>query len=1138
METKNIYFKSDFTVILASEAQWGGCPFRLSFYTASPSRPFVACFDGENYHNCQLLPDGRLEIGINQKDGNVQTLMGIGKLMLAIEFYLDNDAFRDHICNEFIKPFSPVFVDTDGTEYQVMLDMQGSSTLTTIGTLPAFYQKGLTQEEHDALIAATQDARSAAEEAGNVTQQVTAYFELIQRRFDESQTERTNTFNASERARTATFNEKEAQRDAAVAEAVRKANEACETLTNTFNTITSSLSADYASTKSQLAQDYAQTVAAFNQRMTAIEQQFAGDREAWAKNVSDFIATCQATFDVKIAQWQTLTQEAANNANEKATEAANVNAVLNGDNLTVTDRQGNSVTRNVRGPKGDSITMFPNVTIFGQPTIQESQISNFSADNYLQFPFVVDFAGRPWQIDCAITTGSNVSQQHNVLDSAFGLAFAFSGGKFVLALSSDGTSWNLGATSGTHTILANTTYYIRISWDGSVYKLAYSTDKETWVDDITVTSSASLASKQIIIGKSLDNRYIFNGSINMSEAHLTISGKIVWEGMDDAGLATRMAIDMSNIDDEGKQRLNDIAMQGAVGDAIKELQSLFGNGVEGYVRVSGVSDPAFNYRSYKHEVGAESVFDCLKPCLVGNNFTGRVGEILHVLNPLNWYETEDGRTVKLDATEGEVMICPTKTMYGISGHVTFGTVTYDVFLRSFVPFEWHGHPAEKIAPVGWSPSYTVAHKDDDNVTRMHSCYNPAFEGSYAAQQGIVGAFIQTQNEDGTISEQYDGTAALFGGAGGLHTTNLALYTGEQYAMNLNDDTTKTYPFMNRTAQCEELMFGNMLAEGGTFDAHNLRLMGSGFCSNDSATSAAHWEESNADARNGFRYVKQDGTWGYYSIGSNANFGYGATGDNLYKACMLNSWRSPWKCMEQQRVMIYAISNNIPELTWFAFEGNKYKWRHVDGFEGPSNGAMTCVVWKHFSSKLVQGCVEPGTTKDVSGNRCEFLICSALYRGVITDVSPSWWTSGLLFTQDADGTMFAYVQRDQKLLLKTPSTTSRATDAEPWPFENSYVAAGDFANSNAYCKDYNDATLFLPKNRATQTGAALHTYVGAYKYFGATKPSSGFSLRGFRRGSYANASNLSPLYVGGNVSPSGATAYLAFGICCEIESRGL
>lgn len=142
MKTIEQFYKSDFTVILASEAQWGGCPFRLNFYTASPSRPFVASYDGVTWKNCRLLADGRLEIGINQTDGTVKNLMGIGTLTLAIEFYLDNDAFCDHICNQYVKPFVPVFDDVDGTQYQVNLSLNGASSLTVIGTLPPFYMKG------------------------------------------------------------------------------------------------------------------------------------------------------------------------------------------------------------------------------------------------------------------------------------------------------------------------------------------------------------------------------------------------------------------------------------------------------------------------------------------------------------------------------------------------------------------------------------------------------------------------------------------------------------------------------------------------------------------------------------------------------------------------------------------------------------------------------------------------------------------------------------------------------------------------------------------------------------------------------------------------------------------------------------
>jgi len=574
-------------------------------------------------------------------------------------------------------------------------------------------------------------------------------------------------------------------------------------------------------------------------------------------------------------------------------------------------------------------------------------------------------------------------------------------------------------------------------------------------------------------------------------------------------------------------------------EEVKKLNDLFGNGVEGYVRVSGTSDPAFNYLEYKHTVGTESVFDCLKPCLVGNNFTGHVGEILHVLNPLNWYVDEHGDARKIDGSEGEVLICNVRSVWEIAQHVTVGAVTYDVFLRSYTPFEWMGTPASEIKPMGIAPHFCVAHKDEDNVTRMHSAYNMEWDGSYQAQHSVVGKYVQTQEEDGSISEEYDADGAIFGGAGGLHTTDLSLMTGEQYAMNINEDTTKTYPYFNATARAEELMYAAMVAEGGTFDAHHPLLMGSGFCCNDATTSDAHWAETEASARNGFRYQKADGTWVNLNISKRGNEGFNAamTGDNQCTCCYLNFWRSPWRVMEQQRVMIYAIEHNVPELTWFAFEGNKYKWRHVEGFAGPSEGAMTCVVWKCFASKFGEGCVDTTTSLDVSGLRCEYLFCSAIYRGRITDVSPSWWTSGLIFTEDSDGAYQAYMQRDQRKLIKSISQTRAETDAR-WAFEDEYDHVGEFNYGMGYRKDYNDGALMLPNNKATQTGASLHTYVGGYQNLSGKKPSVGsLIVRGFRRGNYAIYAALSPLYVYGLYTPTSAASSIAFGICCAIETSG-
>ncbi len=221
--------------------------------------------------------------------------------------------------------------------------------------------------------------------------------------------------------------------------------------------------------------------------------------------------------------------------------------------------QGPQGEKGEKGEPGHSGSYFPAVTIFGHPHIEGPQISGFSADDYLQFPFVVNFAGRPWTLHFDIATGADVSQQHNIFDSQFGLAFAFANGHFVMAMSSNGTSWDLGANEGTYAILPNQTYHIRMSWDGQTYKLEWSIDEVEWLTDIQVASTASLYPRQIVIGKDIfTGTHFYNGSINFAHAQLTIAGLVVWEGMTEVGTVTRMAIDMSNIDEEGIAKMEQI----------------------------------------------------------------------------------------------------------------------------------------------------------------------------------------------------------------------------------------------------------------------------------------------------------------------------------------------------------------------------------------------------------------------------------------------------------------------------------------------------------------------------------------------------------------------------------------------------
>jgi hypothetical protein len=561
---------------------------------------------------------------------------------------------------------------------------------------------------------------------------------------------------------------------------------------------------------------------------------------------------------------------------------------------------------------------------------------------------------------------------------------------------------------------------------------------------------------------------------------------------------------------------------------------------EGYVRVAGSSSPALSYKSYKYNeqggFGRESVFSLFYPCLVGTPLTGSgtEGKILHILQKLDYGHDIYGNARAIDGSEGDVMICNIEPYYRIIGKHTIDGTEYDVFLMSRTPFTWQGIEAEEVGKFGWAPDYCVSHQDSDNVTRMHSVYNPDWDGSYQAPDSIVGKFVYTQDaETGVIGETYDADATVLGGAGGLHSTDIDLPTGEQRAMNNNPDTTKCVPFMNATAAGCENMQALLLAEGGTFDAHNASKMGSGFSSNDPATAAADWEESGSGAKNGVRLVDKDGALKYYSLGTNAKAWTGKSSD-FQLALMLNSWRNPFHVMEAHRAVCYAIKNDVHELEWFVFEGNKYKWRSVQGFNGPAQGEMTCVVWKMISSKCGANVVDPtDKTTSIEGNRIDFLISVALFHGMATQVSPSWWTSGLLFTEDENGQYECYMERDQAELVKSIAADNY-DPATPRDFENIYDHVLTVQKGEGYAKNYLNGALMLPDTDANKSGAGLHTYVGKYNWFTGNNASAGKkSVRGFRRGVGAAAAALSPLGVSANGSPSYAYSNLGFGTCCRI-----
>ena len=164
---------------------------------------------------------------------------------------------------------------------------------------------------------------------------------------------------------------------------------------------------------------------------------------------------------------------------------------------------------------------------------------------------------------------------------------------------------------------------------------------------------------------------------------------------------------------------------------------------------------------------------------------------------------------------------------------------------------------------------------------------------------------------------------------------------------------------------------------------------------------------------------------------------------------------------------------------------------------------------------------------------ELLISVAVFHGRTTQVSPGWWTSGLLFTEDDSGQYEAYMQRDQSLLFKS-NAANNYDPATPQDFETAYLHVGTYQSGSSYRKNYSKEAFMLPDTNANKTGGSLHTYVCGYNAFNGTASSEGKrSVRGFIRGSGASSPYVSPLCVLASYAPSTSAANIGFGTCCRI-----
>lgn len=181
-----------------------------------------------------------------------------------------------------------------------------------------------------------------------------------------------------------------------------------------------------------------------------------------------------------------------------------------------------------------------NAKQLGSLTNNSGVYSGFSSSNRLILNPTLNVGANTWEIRIKCTTGADVATTNQVLingwydsgDTKFSCLTLFTGASnFRLNLSSNASSTDIGSVAGTYTVLPNTTYWLKLVFNGSSYVLSYSLDGDTYTADITISSSASMYSLlHIGIGAQYNAILPFFGSIDFNETSITIDGNLWWQG--------------------------------------------------------------------------------------------------------------------------------------------------------------------------------------------------------------------------------------------------------------------------------------------------------------------------------------------------------------------------------------------------------------------------------------------------------------------------------------------------------------------------------------------------------------------------------------------------------------------------------
>ena len=499
-------------------------------------------------------------------------------------------------------------------------------------------------------------------------------------------------------------------------------------------------------------------------------------------------------------------------------------------------------------------------------------------------------------------------------------------------------------------------------------------------------------------------------------------------------------------ENEGGETVFEITNKSAFvkGVDIFEALNKYDNKFYGVIRYRGSSD----YK-YENRIGDfNEIASHFRMAMVKD------GNVMYFLDQTDITKKEDGTEANLDGTDGDMLIVNDLPIY----YVNVGNSIYDMKLFSLKAFSYDGVQADVIRPRGFSAGLAYVENINGNDVndyinlgngKSHYCRNANYIGDFAEMQGLVGKYVPTQN-GASITYTYDANGKY--ASNGAMRPKLAFTqrVAEKSAMNKNvNDAVYT----NIDLLTVELILSMVQCEVGTKDISAYSLFGAPYSRNPLPPSYVF--ENGRDSICGVRFKNNNGEWVYARI-DDKPFNNGLT-----MAQMLISYFSPWEIMEQHLALSYAKANNIAMNSWYVYNGNEYKWVSKPSFKSLDEGVMSAVLFKRFKSKL--GDVTYNS-ESVQGNDIEYVINSAIYRGIVLDSSFHTWLTGINCVLDGNepNAYYMWVEKDYKKYIMDKDYAP-ISSGSLYDFEHLYKLAGIVKGESAvlYGKDFSDESIIVP-----------------------------------------------------------------------------